>query len=92
MNTVAQVGGGAGVLCGAGGRRVAAGEVGVLRVDRSGSFAPMLVLLLALALPFLLVIVTRTRLCELQGEINVTRAVWNKRWEKCKGLSVLLSY
>ena len=58
MNAVAQVGGGAGVLCGAGGRRVAVGEKRVLGVERSRAFVPVLVPLLAFTFPFLLLIST----------------------------------
>lgn len=53
MNAVAQVGGGAGILRGAEGRRVSAGEVRVLGVEGSRDFALVLVLLLAFAFLFL---------------------------------------
>ncbi len=58
MNAVAQVGGVAGILCGAESRCVSAGEDGVLRVQRSRDFAPVPVLLLAFALLFLPLIFT----------------------------------
>lgn len=53
MNAVTQVGGGAGILCGAESRRGG----GVLRVERSRAFAPVPVLL-AFAFPFLPLIFT----------------------------------
>lgn len=50
VNAVAQVGGGAGILCGAESRgRVFVGEECVLRVKRSGAFTLVLVPLLAFA-------------------------------------------
>ena len=58
MNTVAQVGGGAEILCGAEGGHVSVGEDGVLGVERSRAFALVLALLLALALPSPLLIFT----------------------------------
>lgn len=56
MNTVAQVGGGAGIFCGSESRHVTIGEDHVLRVKRSCAFAPVPVPSLAfafLALPLI---------------------------------------
>lgn len=51
MNTVAQVGGGAGIFCGAESWHVTVGEGHVLRVERSCAFAPVPVPPLAFAFP-----------------------------------------
>lgn len=53
MNAVAQVGGGAWILCGAESRRGSIGEERVHGVESSRAFALMLVPLLAFALLFL---------------------------------------
>lgn len=57
MNAVAQVGGGAGIICGAQSRRVSVGEECVLGVERSGAFTLVLVPLLAFAFLFLPLII-----------------------------------
>lgn len=53
MNTVAQVGGEAGIFCGAERRRVTIGDDRVLRVQRGRAFAPVPVPPLAFAFPVL---------------------------------------
>lgn len=58
MNTVAQVGGGTGILRGAESRHVFVGEDHVLGVERSRAFALVLAPPLALAFPFLPLIFT----------------------------------
>jgi len=63
VDAVAQVGGGAGILCGAESRRVAVGVEHVLGVEGSRALAPVPVLLLAFALPLLLLIFAGMQLC-----------------------------
>lgn len=53
VNAEAQVGGGAGVFCGAERRRVPAGEDRALRVQRRGAFSPVPVPPPAFAFPVL---------------------------------------
>ena len=63
MNTVAQVGGGAGILCGAESRRVAAGEECVFGVENSRAFVLLPVLPFAFVFPLLFLIFTGMKVC-----------------------------
>lgn len=68
MNTVAQVGGGAGILCGAESRCIAVGEERVFGVESSRAFALVLVLPFVFAFPLLSLIFTGMKVCSGRDE------------------------